>query len=112
MNMQDALRGLARLARDHARTPMQWSGERLGGFSRGDKTWMHVNESYRDINVEQQEKNCGSVLAFTKHMLQLRKQHAETFVFGHFELLDGENLDTFNYTKTSLDGHNKIYVIL
>ena len=38
-DMDGALRGLQKLARDHARTPMQWSGEAMGGFTSGSETW-------------------------------------------------------------------------
>lgn len=37
-----AMDGLRRLARDHARTPMQWSGEKGAGFTTSEaanKTW-------------------------------------------------------------------------
>lgn len=37
--MEGALAGVQKLARDHARTPMQWSAEKNGGFSTADETW-------------------------------------------------------------------------
>ena len=36
VDAQDMLRFFARIARDHARTPMQWNAEKNAGFSTGE----------------------------------------------------------------------------
>lgn len=91
---------LQHLARDNARTPMQWSAQANGGFT-GEKStpWMRVNSSSEYINVEDQTARKDSVLAFWKSMLQLRRQYNNLFVHGKFELTDSSNPQVFSYIK-------------
>jgi oligo-1,6-glucosidase len=90
--------GLQLMARDHARLPFQWDGSANAGFSTGEP-WMRVHDDYPSINVEQQEGDEGSVLAFYKKVLRLRKEHRDVFVYGRFELRDVEDESTFVYVK-------------
>lgn len=39
ITVEKGMDGLRRLARDHARTPMQWSDEKGAGFTTSEKTW-------------------------------------------------------------------------
>lgn len=39
VTMAGSMIGLQPCARDHARTPMQWSSEKGAGFTSSDKTW-------------------------------------------------------------------------
>lgn len=39
VTIEDGMNGLRKLARDHARTPMQWSDGKQAGFSQSEKTW-------------------------------------------------------------------------
>ena len=90
------------LARDHSRTPMQWDDSAHGGFtgSASTKPWMRVNDSAKEINVANQEKDQNSVLAFWRKMLKLRREHAELFIHGDFKLVDDASEHTFSFTKT------------
>jgi oligo-1,6-glucosidase len=90
--------GLQLMARDHARLPFQWNDSVNAGFSTG-KPWMKVHDEFKTINAAQQEKDEGSVLAFYKRMLKLRKEHRDVFVYGTFELRDVEDASTFVYVK-------------
>ncbi len=63
-----------RIARDHARTPMQWSDAPNAGFTDGPRTWLKVNPNYRTINVEKQLVEEKSVLNFYKNLLRFRQQ--------------------------------------
>lgn len=83
---KEALEACARLSRDNARTPMQWSGEKQAGFTEGTP-WLKVNPNYTDINVADQEKDEDSVLNFYRKLIALRKsdEYRETFTYGRFE---------------------------
>jgi maltose alpha-D-glucosyltransferase / alpha-amylase len=67
--------------RNAIRTPMQWSGERNGGFSTADRTVRPVIArgpyGYERVNVEQQQREDDSLLHWTMRMIQLRKQCPE-----------------------------------
>jgi oligo-1,6-glucosidase len=62
-----------RIARDHARTPMQWSDAPNAGFTTG-QPWLKINPNYLSINVDQQQIDPNSVLAYYRHLLRWRKQ--------------------------------------
>jgi alpha-glucosidase len=63
------------LSRDGARTPMPWSaGEANLGFSTGEP-WLPVGQSHCRLAVDRQEHDAGSLLAFTRQCLTLRKAH-------------------------------------
>jgi oligo-1,6-glucosidase len=66
------LRLLWRASRDSARTPVQWTSGKNAGFSDAEP-WFYVNERAKDINVEDQEKDPGSVLNFYRKAIELRK---------------------------------------
>lgn len=95
-------RGLRLMARDHARLPFQWDGSGNAGFSGGDP-WMRVHDDYREINAAAQEGDEGSVLAFYRRVLKLRKEHRDVFVYGTFELVDVDDEKTFVYRKRCED---------
>ncbi|KAI5270985.1 alpha-glucosidase [Aureobasidium subglaciale] len=104
---------LQNLARDHARTPMQWSSEVNTGFT-GDsaKPWMKANTSAQEgINVADESKDSSSVLNFWKRMLKLRKTYSDCLIHGGYKLVDGDNPTVFSFTKSSTDGHSKALVI-
>lgn len=63
-----------RIARDHARTPMQWSDALNAGFTTGPRTWLKVNPNYRNINVADQLVRGSSVLQYYKKLLRFRRQ--------------------------------------
>jgi maltose alpha-D-glucosyltransferase/alpha-amylase len=67
--------------RDGVRTPMQWSSDRNGGFSRCDPASLVLPiiqdplYGYQAINVEAQWRDPHSLLNWTRRMLGVRKQH-------------------------------------
>ncbi len=67
--------------RDGVRTPMQWSSDRNGGFSRADPqrlTLPPIQDAlygYQAINVEAQEGDRHSLLNWLKRMLAVRREH-------------------------------------
>lgn len=73
------------LGRDGERTPMQWNGTHLGGFSdTAESSWLPLAEDYKEMNVEAQLIDKASSLSLYKHLLELRKTH-ETLRNGEYE---------------------------
>lgn len=95
--LERALDGLAVVARDHARVPMQWDASPNAGFCNAGATpWMRVIENHKEINVESQIGKDDSVLGFWKQMLCIRKAHKDLFVYGKFEMVEqGDDLMVF-----------------
>ena len=79
----EALAAVARVSRDNARTPFQWSSEENAGFSSGTP-WLPVNPNYREINLASQRGRPDSVYEFYRQLTALRKsvEWAETVVYG------------------------------
>ncbi len=71
--------------RNGVRTPMQWSPDRNGGFSRADParlyapTIMDPVYGYEFVNVEAQSRSLSSLLSATKRLISVRKS---TLAFG------------------------------
>ena len=67
--------------RDGVRTPMQWSLDRNGGFSRADPERlvlppiMDAIYGYQAVNVEAQARDPHSLLNWMRRMLAVRKRH-------------------------------------
>ncbi len=67
--------------RDGVRTPMQWSPDRNGGFSRADPASLTLPAvqdplyGYEAVNVEAQERDRHSLLNWIKRMLAVRREH-------------------------------------
>ena len=71
---EERLKRQWRSARDSARTPVQWSGEKNAGFSTAEETWIDVNPNYTWLNAAQQEEDPDSILNFYRKAIRLRKQ--------------------------------------
>ena len=69
---EERLKKLWRSSRDSARTPVQWSAEENAGFTTGTP-WLPVNENYKEINGEREEKDPDSLLNFYRKAISLRK---------------------------------------
>ncbi len=71
--------------RNGVRTPMQWTPDRNGGFSRADParlyapTIMDPVYGYELVNVEAQSRSLSSLLSATKRLISVRKS---TLAFG------------------------------
>lgn len=97
------------LARDNARTPVQWDDSENAGFSTG-KPWMRVNDNYKEVNAASQVNDPDSLYNFYRKALLLRKQYKDLMVYGTIKVLDLENEQVFSYEKTQ--GSTKAYVVL
>src|SRR6188768_4519577 len=67
--------------RDGVRTPMQWSPDRNGGFSRANPQRLILplitdpEYNYEAINVEVQERSPSSLLNWMRRMIAIRRTH-------------------------------------
>ena len=83
--------------RNGVRTPMQWSPDKNGGFSRAPhhRLFMPAIDrgpySYEFVNAEDAEADPHSLLHTMRRLLAVRGQHARTFGRGAFRVLDVEN---------------------
>lgn len=103
----DALRALQRLARDNARTPMQWDDSPHGGFcAETAHPWMRVNDNYREINVKRAQAADNSLLHFWRKLIRLRNEHKGALVYGTFTTIADVDDDVFAFVKEA-DDHTK-----
>ncbi|KQQ55831.1 alpha-amylase [Pseudomonas sp. Leaf127] len=100
--------------RDGVRTPMQWSIDRNGGFSRADPASLVLPPimdplyGYQSVNVETQDADPHSLLNWTRRMLAVRKQQ-KAFGRGTLHMLSPSNRRILAYTReyTGTDGHTE-----
>src|SRR5690606_9684348 len=91
--------------RDGVRTPMQWSPDRNGGFSRANPQMLYLPPimdpvyGYQTINVEAQEADPSSLLNWIRRMIAVRKQHP-AFGRGDFTMLYPRNRRILAYTRS------------
>lgn len=107
-NHDDIMRIIWQTGRDNSRTPMQWSDAPNAGFTSGTP-WIKVNENYRTINVEAEQRDPNSIWSFYKRMIQLRKTN-ELFVYGTYDLLLENHPSIYAYTRTL--GHERALIIV
>lgn len=88
---------LLKRARDHARTPMQWTAGNNAGFSTAEP-WMTLNPNYKEINVEDSEKRSDSLLNFYRKALAYRKGK-DVVINGDFRLVCPRSKDIFAYIR-------------
>lgn len=86
------------LARDNARTPLQWDDSKHSGFTTGTP-WMRVNDNYKAINVASQVDDPDSLFSFWQRCLAVRKDYKELLACGSCEILDYDNKQTYSFVK-------------
>jgi len=90
--------------RDGVRTPMQWSPDRNGGFSRADPAALVLPAimdplyGYETINVEAQLRDPHSLLHWTRRMLAVRRRHL-AFGRGGLRFLYPKNRKVLAYLR-------------
>src|SRR5437868_1133048 len=76
--------------RNCARTPMQWSDEPHGGFTKSDKPVLPVIDDdvygYQRVNVAVQRRDPGSLLNWTERLIRMRKEAPE-IGWGDWDIL-------------------------
>ena len=90
--------------RDGVRTPMQWSMDRNGGFSRADPASLVLPPimdplyGYQTVNVEAQARDAHSQLNWMRRMLAVRKQQ-QAFGRGSLKMLTPSNRRILAYLR-------------
>ena len=90
--------------RDGVRTPMQWSMDRNGGFSRADPASLVLPPimdplyGYQTVNVEAQGRDVHSQLNWMRRMLAVRKQQ-KAFGRGDMKMLAPSNRRILAYLR-------------
>jgi maltose alpha-D-glucosyltransferase/alpha-amylase len=90
--------------RDGVRTPMQWTGDRNGGFSRADFAQLYLPPlmdpvwGYQACNVEAQLRTPTSLLRWLHRFIALRKAHP-VFGLGTYEVIRPENTRIFAHIR-------------
>ena len=96
---ESVLPAIRRIGRDNARTPMQWTASRHGGFTDGTP-WIAANPNYETINAASQRATVGSVYEFYRSLIKLR--HDEPAVtLGDFRMLAVDHPRLFSYIRTT-----------
>ncbi|MHB1860317.1 MAG: maltose alpha-D-glucosyltransferase [Solirubrobacteraceae bacterium] len=82
--------------RDGVRTPMQWTGDRNGGFSRADFAQLYSPPlmdpvyGFQAVNVEAQLRTPTSLLRWLRRFIALRREHP-VFGLGSYAALSPSN---------------------
>ena len=90
--------------RNGVRTPMQWDASPNAGFSTaqpGDLFFPVISETvygYPRINVDAEERDPGSLLHFTRRLLELRRAHP-AFALGGLSFVETNNDAVLAYTR-------------
>jgi maltose alpha-D-glucosyltransferase/alpha-amylase len=90
--------------RDGVRTPMQWTPDRNAGFSSCDPARLYLPVimdpiyGYQAVNVEAQQQNPGSLLHWTRKMIEIRKRHP-VFGLGSYVELSASNPSVLAFVR-------------
>jgi maltose alpha-D-glucosyltransferase/alpha-amylase len=90
--------------RDGVRTPMQWTGDRNGGFSRADFAQLYAPPlmdpvyGFQAVNIEAQLRTPTSILRWLHRFISLRKEHP-VFGFGTYEPIEPSNPRIFAHLR-------------
>jgi oligo-1,6-glucosidase len=98
---EKVLAALQPLARDNARTPMQWDATAHSGFTTGTP-WMDVNPNYVEINAAIEEADPDSVYHYYQRLIELRHSNA-VVSHGTYAMLAPDHEHLYAFTRT-LDG--------
>ncbi|WMS40797.1 maltose alpha-D-glucosyltransferase [Acuticoccus sp. MNP-M23] len=94
--------------RDGVRTPMQWSADRNGGFSRANPQQLYLPPvmdpvyGFQAVNVEAQEHDPSSLLNWMRRIIMVRKQH-EAFGRGTMTFIYPRNRKIIAYVREYKD---------
>ncbi|HZS64909.1 MAG TPA: maltose alpha-D-glucosyltransferase [Xanthobacteraceae bacterium] len=90
--------------RNGVRTPMQWTPDRNGGFSRCDPARLYAPMimdpvyGYEAVNVEAQSRSLSSLLSWTKRLISVRKS-SKVFGRGSLSFIRPKNRAVLVYVR-------------
>ena len=90
--------------RNGVRTPMQWTPDRNGGFSRCDPARLYLPMimdpvyGYESVNVEAQSRSLASLLSWTKRLIAVRKS-SKLFGRGSLSFIRPANRAVLVYVR-------------
>jgi maltose alpha-D-glucosyltransferase/alpha-amylase len=90
--------------RNGVRTPMQWTPDRNGGFSRCDPARLYAPPvmdavyGYEAVNVEAQSRSLSSLLNWTKKLISVRKS-SQVFGRGSMSFVRSSNRSVLAYVR-------------
>jgi maltose alpha-D-glucosyltransferase / alpha-amylase len=94
--------------RNGVRTPMQWTPDRNGGFSRCDPARLYLPPimdpvyGYEAVNVEAQSRSLASLLSWTKRLVAVRKS-SKVFGRGSISFIRPANRSVLVYVRQFAD---------
>ena len=101
--------------RNGVRTPMQWSADRNGGFSGANPHRLYLpliteqGYHYESVNVETQNANPSSLLAWMRQLIALRRRH-RVFGRGSIEFLEPDNHHVLAFVRR-LEGEQPVLCV-
>jgi oligo-1,6-glucosidase len=95
----DALRDMRAVARDNARTPVQWDATATAGFTTGTP-WLPVNPDHTWLNAAAQVGQAGSVFEHYRALIRLRHEHP-IFADGDFAGVLENDPELWAYTRST-----------
>ena len=96
---EEALSFVHRFSRDNARTPMQWDGSKNSGFTTGTP-WLPLNDNYKDVNAELEDKDKSSVLSWYRRLSDFRLGN-DILLTGDYNELLNDNKDIYAFERKS-----------
>ena len=102
---EEMLKCFDAVARDNARTPMQWDDTENAGFTKGNP-WIPVNSNYKEINTVKALEDRDSVFYYYQKLIRLRHENP-VIVYGIFRPLMEESDTVYAYER-ELEGKRLI----
>ncbi len=98
---EEMLKCFDAVARDNARTPMQWDSSENAGFTTGTP-WIAVNPNYKEINTKEALADPDSVFYYYQKLIRLRHENP-IIVYGVFRPLMTDCESVYAYER-EMDG--------
>ncbi|WP_210526671.1 alpha-glucosidase [Rubellimicrobium arenae] len=106
---EELLSHLRHTSRDHARTPMQWTGGRHAGFTTGPNPWFAIHPNHSEVNAAAALVDEHSVYRHYQRLIALRRAEP-ALVYGDYLDLDPAHERLFVFSR-SLGGDHLLVVV-